>query len=231
MLNRLGIGMGTSEESLELKTSAKAKAQVDEILHSLGFEKKANSPLVGFALSASQQWLSKNWSVEYFIELAKAILDKYPARIFLIGSEWETPKAEAFRAVFSRDQVIDLVGKTSLANLIEVVRRLDVLIGGDSAPLHIAAAFKVPLVGFFGPTDHRRHEPPGRNKKIIQKKVSCGPCYEKRCSITTHDCMKLITPQEVFEAAQEYLNLSLPGRVAVGQSIHERERTASLRSE
>ena len=82
---------------------------------------------------------------------------------------------------------------------------MDLLVGPDSAPLHIASAFHVPLVGLYGPTDARRHAPPGEKKAIFQKSVPCGPCYVGECPVKTHDCMKLITVDEVFAAAKKFL--------------------------
>jgi len=206
LLNRLGVGMGFVDESLELKASETARAQVDELLEGVMKKSWEGELSIGFALSASQKWVSKNWDLSSFQQLAKMILDQYPAKIFLIGTSGEEKKGREFEAGFEKGQIVNLAGKTSLGNLMEVIRRLDLLIGADSAPLHIAGAYQVPLIGLFGPTDHRRHEPPGEKKKIVQKKVPCGPCYEKRCPIGTHDCMKLITPEEVFQEARVFLS-------------------------
>jgi heptosyltransferase-2 len=81
--------------------------------------------------------------------------------------------------------------------LAALIERCKVYITPDSAPLHVAAAMRAPLIAFFGPTDSRRHRPPARDMIILEKKPACAPCYSPRCLIMTHACMRDITPDEV----------------------------------
>ncbi len=208
VLRALGLGMGSCDETLELRPSGVASASAERLLAENGLgtsgEKKL---LIGFALSASAKWPSKNWPLENYIQLGRTLIERYPAQMVLFGTASELSLTEAFSEHFPEGSVIDLVGKTGIGELLGVIQRMDLLVGPDSAPLHIASAFHVPLIGLFGPTDARRHAPLGEKKVIFQKSVPCGPCYERECPIKTHDCMKLITVDEVLTAAKRFLDI------------------------
>ena len=86
----------------------------------------------------------------------------------------------------------------------------------------MAAAFKVPAIGLFGPTSAERHAPPNPKQALFQKKVDCGPCYSRECVTKTHECMELITTNEVFLAVKKYLD----DRIRVTQNIENQESEA-----
>ena len=79
------------------------------------------------------------------------------------------------------------------------------LITNDSGLMHVAAALGVPLVAIFGSTDPARTGPRGKNSRIIYKAVDCAPCLKKVCP-QDRKCMRLITVDEVFEAAKGIWN-------------------------
>ena len=93
------------------------------------------------------------------------------------------------------------------------VRRGDLLITTDSGPRHFAAAFSRPVVTLFGPTHIGWTETYYADAVHLQKKVDCGPCQLRTCPLD-HRCMKLLTPQEVFAAAQNLLARRIPQRGA-----------------
>jgi heptosyltransferase-2 len=78
------------------------------------------------------------------------------------------------------------------------------LITTDSGPRHFAAAFDRPVVTLFGPTHVAWTETYFPQAVHLQKKVDCGPCQLRVCPLD-HRCMKLLTPEEVFAAAEGLL--------------------------
>jgi heptosyltransferase-2 len=84
------------------------------------------------------------------------------------------------------------------------IRRSKLLITTDSGPRHIATAFDRPVVTLFGPTHIAWTETFHPNAINLQKKVECGPCQLRTCPLD-HRCMKLLSPAEVFDAAQQLL--------------------------
>jgi heptosyltransferase-2 len=64
--------------------------------------------------------------------------------------------------------------------------------------MHIAAAFNIPLVAIFGPTDHVVTSPMSNNARIIRHDINCSPCLKEVCP-SDHRCMVSIEPEEVWE--------------------------------
>jgi heptosyltransferase II len=105
----------------------------------------------------------------------------------------------------ARAKPASFIGKTSILQLAALIRRCKVYISPDSAPLHVAASMQVPIIAFFGPTDHRRHMPPVSEGVILQKPMKCSPCYSGVCKIKTHACMKEILPEEVARKVMQLI--------------------------
>ncbi len=84
------------------------------------------------------------------------------------------------------------------------IKRAALLVTTDSGPRHFAAAFGRPVVTLFGPTHIAWTETYYPRGVHLQKKVDCGPCQRRTCPLD-HRCMKLLSPQEVFQEAEELL--------------------------
>ncbi|MBF0211477.1 MAG: glycosyltransferase family 9 protein [Desulfamplus sp.] len=99
----------------------------------------------------------------------------------------------------SNNMAISIAGKTDLKELIPIIRKAKYFITNDTGPMHIAAAVNVPVFAIFGPANPIRTGPYGKIHTVIQKKMSCSPCYcWKPCSHWS--CMNGITAKDVFNA-------------------------------
>jgi ADP-heptose:LPS heptosyltransferase len=98
-----------------------------------------------------------------------------------------------------------MVGKTTILQLTAVIKYCSVYVTSDSAPLHIAAAMKVPVVALFGPTDPMRHLPPADKLKVMRKELPCSPCYGTKCKLGTRICMNDITAYEVYLEVKKFM--------------------------
>jgi heptosyltransferase-2 len=83
--------------------------------------------------------------------------------------------------------------------------RAALAVSSDSGPRHIAAAFGVPTVALVGPIDPRlgRSDPGGCVE--IRRDLACSPCGKKECPLVHHDCLRLVTVEEVGAAAIDLL--------------------------
>jgi ADP-heptose:LPS heptosyltransferase len=97
----------------------------------------------------------------------------------------------------SGGKAISMAGRTSLKELIELMRNARLVISNDSGPMHIAAGFNVPVFAIFGPTSPVRTGPYGKGHTIIKSDLECAPCFRKQCSDLR--CMKGITVEHVYE--------------------------------
>jgi heptosyltransferase-2 len=151
---------------------------------------------------------AKRWYPEKFAEVAAALSGEYDIVIF--GGPCETDIAADIEAELHHrnvDNVINLAGRTSIRELCEKIGGLKLFVTGDSGPMHIAAAYRVPTVSLFGPTRHDEtsqwHNP---RSVIIRHELPCSPCMKRECPLKHHECMKSITAQEVIEAVRSRLN-------------------------
>ena len=194
------IGVEAFDKKLELWTQKEEDGKVNEFLITQWVS--PSQTLVGINPGSSLRWPTKQWPVENFAKLCDE-LAKRNIRVVLTGSDEDTPLTERL-LVQTRNKPINAVGKTSITELVALVRRCQVFISSDSAPMHVAASVNVPLVALFGPTDPKRHMVPPSRYQVFWKEIHCAPCYLRNCPIG-HICMKKITVQEVLNAVLYFI--------------------------
>lgn len=138
------------------------------------------------------RWKTKIWPAENFGKVASFL----PMKSVLIGGKKEISIADDVVA-FSKGKAVSVAGKTSLQALIAIIRGACLVISNDSGPMHIAAAFGIPVVAIFGPTSPVRTGPYGEGHIIIKSDEKCSPCFRKQCDDLK--CMKGITPDIVYK--------------------------------
>ena len=197
------LGIQDPGKQLELWPGPGDEARVEELLKEAWIAE--SQPLV--AVHPGSRWPSKRWPAERYVELIDRLALLSKARVVLTGSEQERPLCEQIqRAAKSKPFVA--AGMTSLNEMAALMRRSRVLIGGDTAPLHMAAAAGTPVVALFGSTDPLRHAPPAARKKILKTELPCSPCYRGVCprgGAGHMECMKRITTEEVARAVADFL--------------------------
>lgn len=145
---------------------------------------------------------AKRWYPEKFASVSIALSTRYD--IILLGGPDELDIASDIEKGLKKAQIknyTNLAGKTSIKTLCETIGGLDLFITGDSGPMHVAAAFKVPTVAIFGPTKDEETSQWMNPKSIIVKKdMDCAPCMKRTCPLEHHECMKLISSAAVLDA-------------------------------
>jgi heptosyltransferase-3 len=96
-------------------------------------------------------------------------------------------------------KVIDLCGKTTIKQLAAISARSDLFVGVDSAPMHIAAAVKTPVIALFGPSGEEQWKPWGEGHATFIKKLGCKVCRQCELDgVTVRRCLEAIEPEEVI---------------------------------
>ncbi len=106
---------------------------------------------------------------------------------------------------FDSSQILNLTGQLSILELAALIDQSDVIIAVDSFPMHIAAAYKKPLIALFGPTSPIRWAP-WRNPyaKIVVKGLPCQPCYRAGCEDSKiSDCLITLRSEEILKSFDE----------------------------
>lgn len=149
---------------------------------------------------------AKRWLPERFAEVGDTLAKRYDARILLTGGPGETEMGRDIAAAM-HCQPLNMIGKTSVREMMSLLAHSRLLVANDSGPMHVAAAFSTPIVAVFGPTDHTTTCPASENVKIVRKQVDCAPCLLRQCPIN-HRCMTEIKVADVVTAASQLLDVS-----------------------
>lgn len=154
---------------------------------------------------------ARRWLPERFAAVARRIKDLYDAQIIVVGTE--NDKGPAVSQLLSMD-CVNLVGKTNLPQLADVISQADLFIGADSGVMHIAAATGTPVISIFGPSNSEAWGPwtVGTESPVLRSGVECSPCsyvgheIGARGGCAARTCMKLVTVDQVVQSAQALLN-------------------------
>ena len=146
---------------------------------------------------------AKRWIPERFAKVADQLVSSYGVRIVLTGGPAEQEiGADIVKAM--AQEPVNLIGQTSVREMMAVLERCDLMITNDSGPMHVAAALGVPIVAIFGPTDHTTTSPRTDKCRILRHEVECSPCMLRQCPID-HRCMEGVTAEQVIDAAAALL--------------------------
>lgn len=203
--NRLAVqaGCGNVDRKMQLFTTPKDEAAADRVWQAAGlYEFKEVVCLnTGAAFGAA-----KHWPTEYFAKLARQLAHKRLCSVLVLSGPAERELArEIVRQALS--PLVHRLGAEppSLGLTKALIRRSSLLVTTDSGPRHMAAAFDRPVLTLFGPTHIAWTETYYAKAVHLQKEVDCGPCQLRVCPLD-HRCMKLLSPEEVFQAACRLLD-------------------------
>ncbi len=146
----------------------------------------------------------KCWGDERFILLAHRIKEISSFPLVIVGGREDREKCRKISGEIEGS--FNLGGKLSFQELAALLERAKVFITNDSGPLHLASAIGVPTLAIFGPTDPLKYGPLSPLNRVVRKDLSCSPCELAQCPGGEHQCMKLLSVDEVFSAFKEILN-------------------------
>ena len=217
-----GWGEGGFDKAPYLEISAEVWNRARKLFEDAGIA--SNDTVIGIA--PGSVWATKRWTAEGYALLIDGLGDRYDAKVLLIGSPSERKTGDEILSL-TRHKPVDLIGKTTLRQLIAVIDRCRLLIGNDSAPGHIAAARMVPVVSIFGPTSPAfGYYPYGKDVVIVEKELSCRPCHHhgpEKCPEGHFRCMRDITVDDVMEAVKKLLTappLPLLAKEGIKERFH-----------
>jgi heptosyltransferase-2/heptosyltransferase-3 len=178
-------------------------------------------PVVGVHASGGR--LVKQWEPTRFGDVARKLVERYGARIVLTGSAGDRLMVDAVKAVLPGDRVVDVAGEIDLLELAAILSQLDVLITGDTGPMHVAAAVGTPVVAVFGPSDPIRYAPSGPADRTVRAGIECSPCNRVRnppahCVGHIPECLSSVPAAQVYDAACSSLDYSARHRRPVNHA-------------
>ncbi|WP_303722511.1 lipopolysaccharide heptosyltransferase II [Malonomonas rubra] len=187
-----GLGIEGGDDRLSLALSAEEEKGASVLL--------GTGPWIAVNPGASYG-AAKRWIPERFAAVADSLAAEFGVQIVLTGGPGETEIGRDIEQAMQRTP-LNLIGRTSVRELMAILNHCRLVVTNDSGPMHIAAAFGVPIVAVFGPTDHTTTSPRTDNCLIVRVPVDCAPCLLRECPID-HRCMTGITADMVLAAARE----------------------------
>lgn len=173
----------------------------------VAFEKAAQNILIGIAPFAA--YAEKIYPVKKMKEVIRLLLQHTTVEIFLFGGIEDAPLLEQWEKEFSG--VRSMAGKGSFESELHLISRLGLMISMDSANMHLASLYGVPVVSIWGGTHpwlgfYGWGQAP---ENAVQVLLDCRPSSvfgNKKCPRGDHACMNLISPVTVYETVMRQLN-------------------------
>jgi ADP-heptose:LPS heptosyltransferase len=194
LLGPLGVDGRGARPRLAIPEPARASARAFRA-------RQGDAELVALHPGVSGFGAIKQWAPERFAGLARRLFDERGARCIVTWGPGERELAEQVAAA-SRGAATVAPETRSLLELAGLYEVCDAVVGGDTGPIHLAAALGVPVVGLYGPKDPAIYAPwdgaRGRAATTVWKQVHCSPCRLRRCDNVI--CMPAIGVDDVTGA-------------------------------
>jgi lipopolysaccharide heptosyltransferase II len=203
----LAAALGANPEPLPPQLFVSPE-EIEAAKKKFGLDKISN-PIFGLNPGA-EYGPAKRWPIKRFIAAAKEIQQRTNCVWILFGGESDSPlTAQIASAIHdSRFRIHDFAGKTSLRELMSLLKLCNVLLTNDTGPMHVAAALGVPVVAIFGSTSPELTGPISSGElrhQILKSDAPCSPCFLRECPIDFR-CMNDITVERVVEAVVQAAN-------------------------
>lgn len=165
-----------------------------------------NKPVI--TINPSSAWETKRWPDYKFTKLVEEIYNRYSVPVIFTGSKKESEYISGMEKILG-NKCINMAGKTSLSELIYLIKESALLITNDSGPMHIASATSTPILAIFGPTTRELgFFPYGSRSVVMESSIRCRPCTlhgSKSCPRGHFLCMKMIKVRDVLNEVEKIL--------------------------
>ena len=205
------IGISPQERKMEIFLTDVQVQKAKKLLLKSGIS--FSSHFIGIFCGGGASWAGDAYKKRLPQDKFSILIDRLSQEgneIVLLGSLKERELAEEV-IKGSKSKPLNLAGKLSLIDTAAVIKHTDLIVTNDGGPLHIAAALGIKTVSIFGPVDDKVYGPfPNDRRKniVVKKDLECRPCYRAfkmpKC-IYDYACLRKISPEEIFLAAEELL--------------------------
>ena len=181
--------------SLLIDIQPDARDYAEKLVNDANFSN--NGPLISIQAGASQQ--KRQWLPEKFVRLINILTGKHNARVVLCGTKKELEIINPIYAACDQRNVMVAAGRTSIPQLAALLKLSDILITGDTGPMHVSVAVGTPVVSMFLASAFGFETGPySEGNLILQPVIGCGPCNPNK-SCSRPDCHDHISPELIAE--------------------------------
>ncbi|MEM9401857.1 MAG: lipopolysaccharide heptosyltransferase II [Pseudomonadota bacterium] len=189
----LGLAAGETPDTIpqpELRVDRERQQQIVEAL-----ELPTDRPVVAM-MPGAEYGPAKCWPLEHFASLATE-LDARGYSVWLLGSDKDRPAGDAIAAASA---AINLCGRTSLEDVIDVLALAERAVSNDSGLMHVAAAVGCHVHGLYGSSSPAFTPPLTERRTIHHLDLDCSPCFQRKCPLGHLDCLKKLEVSEILAA-------------------------------
>lgn len=140
---------------------------------------------------------AKRWPVAHFAEVARRVVTG-GCQVWLFGSSRDAIITAEIQELSGR-VAIDLAGRVSIVEALDLLALTSVIVTNDSGLMHLAAALERPLVALFGSSDPRHTPPLSFHATILHHDLACAPCFQRTCPQNHLKCLNELTPDEIID--------------------------------
>jgi len=202
-----------AEEKLEvpkIRSGKKTKERIWNMLREVNPGITSNKKLVIVNPNASKLISIRKWPLDNYAQLIKKLLQDKNVYIAITGVDSEKPDAEYICNIVNNKRVLNLTGKTTLTELLDLFNIGKILITNDSGPAHFASLTAIHIFAFFGPETPKLYKPLTDKCTIIYSNYACSPCvsaYNQRLSPCDNNlCLKSIEVEKVYNTIKRILD-------------------------
>ncbi len=202
LLESAGIEIAGRE--LELRVPEAVQASADARLREMGIQDQ--EPFILLAPGASAA--ARRYDPLRLARAAGQLIDRSGLQGVVVGSAKERGLAAPITEA-GKGKIHSLVGQTSVPELAAIIRRAALVVANDSGPMHMADAFRRPMVVLYSGTEYVSQWAPRNSPlRLLNCPVACSPCYRFTCPYNM-ECLDIL-PEQVVEAGCELLSDAVP---------------------
>lgn len=197
LLQEIGCDVDAENIIPSLKIERECKTYVDSFLERHNPTKKFT---VGIHPGASLE--IKRWDKYY--DLIESMGNKYHDVFFMVFCSKEDGKIKnQVEDICKRVNADFIIIEESFRNYVRLISACNLFIGNDSGGAHIAAAYGIPIIDIFGPTEPSLSKPYGKEVHIISLSKNCKPCNNRTCLNGNIECIRDISCESVFSVVED----------------------------
>jgi heptosyltransferase-2 len=154
-------------------------------------------PIAAFAPGA-EYGPAKRWPARHYATLARDLVARGYA-VWLFGSPKDAEVTAEIRRL-AGGACVDLAGKTTLEEAIDLMSLASCVVSNDSGLMHVAAALDRPMAALFGSSSPAHTPPLSAKARVISLKLDCSPCFARTCPLGHTNCLEHLEPADVLTA-------------------------------
>lgn len=199
----LGMDEGELVDAIDYPQLSVDTSRREAVLEQLGLE--TERPVVAM-MPGAEYGPAKCWPLDYFAALAGQLREAGYV-VWVFGSARDKAAGDHIAAA---GHAINLCGETSLADAVDLLSLATQAVSNDSGLMHIAASVGCHVHGIYGSSSPGFTPPLTERRDIHYLGLSCSPCFKRTCPLGHLNCLRQITPEQIFAAIERNAHPYVP---------------------